>query len=348
MRPGAVRGAFRSAAVAGALGAAAGATLLTKAIGRSTSSTAAFGFLDLPRVMALWAAPGAVMGFCLGYLIAARGIAGRRASKLLAGLVLLAVAVPAAAYVLGNLETAREVRRVANMDADELERELASKHFGTNPFVLAQVALNPRASPAILRQIALRPDPRLQEKLWNIFDTLGSNRRGLAVLRLVARHPNVDAETLDLLAQCDDGYVLSDVATNPKSSEQTLRRLEERTEPLLQQAIAGSPRTPPDVLARLPLSSNEWVRASVAKNPSASEEALERLAQDVLFHVRRAVALNPASAPPDALRTLAQDSDARVRDARLPGRCAGVPVLHQAPAADGGPLRTWFECSPTP
>jgi hypothetical protein len=321
MRAGAVQVAFRWAVLLGALGAGVGAVLLTTAIGRSTISTAALGFLGLPTVMVLWAVPCATMGFCAGYLVAARRL-GRPVTSFpmrLAALGLLAVAVPSTASVLTNLATGREVGRVAAMSEGELQRELASKCFGANPFVLAAVALNPRANASALRQIATREDPGLQQKLGSIFDVMGSNRHGLAVMRLVARHPNVDAETLEILAHSDNAYVLSDVALNPKLSEPAMRRLEQQSNPLLDWALARNPRTAPSVLARLSRSSNESVRANVAANPSA---------------------------PADVWETLRHDPVPRVA-AAVPTRCAGGYVFRDNSAPDGG-VQRHLECAPSP
>ena len=303
------RWALGLAAVGAAAGAVAGAWLLTASIGRSTSSTAAFSFIELPFAMLVWATPCAVMGFCAGYLIGARRLGGRLFPALLATLVLLGIAVPSLAYIIGTQAIAREVGRVASMDEKALEGVVASERFGTNPFVLAAVAENPHAGTALLHEIAIRPDPRLHEKLWSYFDVMGSNRKGLAVLRLVARHPNVDGETLELLANSDNSYVRSDVALSPKVSEQTLRRLGQEPDPLMQWAIARNPKA---VLVQLSLSADESVRSSVASNPSASPDILARLASDPVFHVRRGVASNPNTSP-EVRETLRHDPDPRMR-----------------------------------
>jgi hypothetical protein len=316
MNQSAARTGFAWALLLGALGGGVGAVLLTTAIGRSAISTAALGFIELPIVMFLWAMPFAAMGFCAGYLLAARRMGSQFTTfrMLLAGLVLLSLAVTSTAYVTTNLATGWEVGRVAAMNEGELEWVLASKYFGANPFVLAEVAQNPRASAAILHQIAMRKDPQLNEKLWSIFDVMGANKHGLAVMRLVARHANVDSQTLEILAQSGNGYVLSDVAMNPKLSDQTLRRLAQRSDPMMEWAIARNPKTPASVLTRLSQSSDEYVRSNVAGNPSASAGDLARLGQDPQFNVRRSVASNP-SAPLDVVEALRNDPDARVRAA---------------------------------
>jgi hypothetical protein len=266
--------------------------------------------------MALWGVPSAVLGFCAGYLLAARR-AGRPMATLLmllAGFVFVVVAAAGAAFVSGNLCTGREVRRVAGMSSAELERELTSRRFGANPFVLAAVAQNPRASASTLRQIATRQDVQLHQKLGSLFDVMGSNTRGLAVMRLVARHPNVDADTLEILSHSDDDYVLSDVALNPKLAEPALSRLE-RGGPELDRALAHNPKTAPPVLARLSRSSNAWVRAAVATNPGTPADVLEALRHDPVPQV----------------------------SAAAPMRCAGGYLLQQTPTADGG-VQRFVQC----
>ena len=298
-----------------AVGAAVGGLLLTTAIGRSTLSTAALGFIELPIIILLWATPCAVMGFCAGYLVTTRRMGGQFTALPvpLAALVLLVVAVPSMTYVVSNLATGWEVGRVAAMNGEELQRVLASRYFGANPFVLAAVAQNPRASAAVLHQIAMRTDPRLHEKQWSIFNLMGSNTDGLAVMRLVARNPNADGETLEILSHSDSNYVRADVAMSPnRLSEQTLWRLGQRSDRIMQWAAARNPETAPSVLARLSLSSDETVRSNVAANPSASSDDLARLGHDPQFNVRRSVASNP-SAPLEVVESLRRDPDPRVR-----------------------------------
>jgi Leucine rich repeat variant len=307
----AAKAAFGWAVLLGIVGGGVGAVLLTKSIGRSTISTAALSFIELPVVMVLWAVPCAVMGFCAASFVAASRTGAQHATfrRVLAGAGLVAVALPSAAYVLANLATGWEVTRIQSMSEEQLEQVLASKCFGANPFVLAQVAQSPRANAVILRKIATRKDPELHEKLSSIFDVMGSNRHGLAVMRLVARNPNVDETTLELLAQSNNGYVLSDVAMNPKLQVESLRRLEQRADPILEWSISRNPKTSPWVLQRLAGSQDAHVRSNVASNPSTAPADLVRLASDPQFAVRRNVATNP-SAPAEVIEALRQDPDA--------------------------------------
>jgi hypothetical protein len=192
VKPSAARRGLRWALLLGVIAGVAGGVLCATAIGQSTISTAALGFFfDLPIVSFQWALTGGLVGFFAGYLVEERRMPRPLITfrSFLAGLVLLAVAGLSTVYVVSNLAISWEVHRVKAMDhEDDLQRALHSRFFGANPFVLAEVVQDPAANAAILREIAIRSDPELHEKLWSIFDLMGSNRHGLAVMRLVSRN----------------------------------------------------------------------------------------------------------------------------------------------------------------
>lgn len=297
------------------LAAGVGAALAYTAISRSTISTAAVGLIfELPIVAFLWGIQGGLIGFCAGYLLAAgRSRGGWRATgSLVAGLVLLTVGGRLAVEVVTGLVVSDEVRRVGRMNESQLRGVLDSRLFGRNLFALAAVAGNERASADILREIASRSDPQLHQKLGSIYDVMGTNTHGLAVMRLVARNPHVDAETLEILSRSPDPYVLGDVAMNSKLSDQALGRLLQREEWMVSWGVALNPKTPPWALSRLSRSSDEYIRSNVARNPSTPPDELRKLARDSQWHVRRDVATNPKT-PPDILELLRRDPDERVR-----------------------------------
>src|SRR5439155_6127107 len=125
---------------------------------------------------------------------------------------------------------------------------------------LAAVAQNPAATSAILDEIAHRRDRKLHEKLYGSSRVLGANRRGLAVMRLVALHPNVTEATLVHLADSRNEYVINSVLGSPKTPEAVLRRYAGRGNYLFDWGIGHNPRTPPDLLAPLADSANEYTR----------------------------------------------------------------------------------------
>jgi hypothetical protein len=79
----------------------------------------------------------------------------------------------------------------------------------------------------------------------------------------------VSADTLEVLAQSPDDYVLGDVAANPKLSEATLRALAKKGGYLIEWGLAANPKTPPDVLAQLAQSENRTTRDFLTQNKSA-------------------------------------------------------------------------------
>jgi hypothetical protein len=299
------------------MGAGVGAVLAYTAIRRSTISTAVLGlFFELPIVALLWGVQGSVIGFCAGYLLAARrgGWGWRRRGTVVAGLVLVAVGARLLIEVVTELVVGAQVQRVGRMDEPQLRGVLDSR-LGRNVFVLAAVAGNERASAETLRQIASRSDTELHDKLGSIYDVMGTNTHGLAVMRLVARNPHVDWETLEILSHSPDPYVLGDVAMNSKLSDEALERLLGREDQMVSWGVARNPKTPPWALSRLSRSPDEYVRSNVAMNPSTPAEELRQLAADPQWHVRRGVASNP-NTPVDVLELLKRDSDERVRGVR--------------------------------
>jgi hypothetical protein len=299
----------------GLIGAAVGGALTYSSIGRSSISTAALGLIfELPVVAFQWGVQGALIGFCTGYLLSAwrADQGGRRRSMLITSLLLLVVGGRLAVEAGTGLVIGAEVRRVGSMAEPQLGGVLDSRLFGHNRYVLAAVAGNERASTETLRRIAIRPEPDLQWKLGSIYDVMGSNRHGLAVMRLVTRNPHVDAETLELLSHRSDPYLLGDVAMNPKLPEDVLARLLTREERMVSWGVALNPRTPTWALSRLSTSSDEYIRSNVARNRSTPPDDLRRLAHDSQWNVRRDVATNP-STPVDELEILRTDPDERVR-----------------------------------
>ena len=328
-RPSRMRTGLWGGFVGGLLAAGVGGWLAYTAISRSTISTAALGFIfELPLVALCWGIQGGLIGFCGGYLLAARRSAGgwRRTGRVFAALVLLAIGGRLAIEVVTELVVGAEVRRVGRMDEPQLGAVLDSRLFGRNRFVLAAVAGNERASADTLRQIASRSDAELHRKLGSIYNVMGTNTHGLAVMRLVARNPHVDAETLEILSRSQDPYLLGDVAMNLKLPEEALAPLLRREERMVSWGVARNPKTPAWALVRLSRNPDEYIRSNVAMNPSTPPEVLDELASDPAWHVRRNVASN-AKTPPGVLELLRRDPDERVR-AVLHGaedRWPGVP-----------------------
>ncbi|MCU1326704.1 MAG: repeat protein [Bryobacterales bacterium] len=288
-------------------------------ISNSKSSTAAIGFLFLPFIAAFAAVPCFVTGWCLGYALTWWRSPVRR--KRITAVAASTVPLTAGLWILHTVSfgfgTMQEVHRIEYLDAGQLRRVLDDRGLASNKFVLGAIAQNPRADSWTLHRIATTRLPELHEPMGSAFDVLGKNMRGLAVMRLVAKHRHTAAEDLDKLAQSPNEDVLSDVVGNPKLSTGTVRRLAERGGQWVELGVALNPAAPTDLLARLALSSNEFTRAAVAGNPGTPDEVLRGLSVDQSWNVRGHVGLNRAT-PPEVLETLRNDEDERVR--RYAGR----------------------------
>ncbi len=88
--------------------------------------------------------------------------------------------------------------------------------------------------------------------MGSVWDVMGSNRKGLAVMRLVARNPNAGAAALEhLAARPEAEYVLSDVLANRKTPMRVLERHFGTANYLAKWGLAQNPAVPRAVLERL-------------------------------------------------------------------------------------------------
>ena len=209
--------------VAGGLLAAiaTAAVLLSKTRLWTSSSTAPVGIIFVvPVLAAMSGVPGSVLGASLGYLASGwrHGRRMREHGMVIAGLLVLAVVGWGLWKTVPNLLLGREVRAVEQMSEPELGRVLDDRNSGRDPFVLAAVAGNPRASGDTLDRITLRTEPRLHERNGTPFDDVqGKNERGTAVMRIVAQNPNVRPESVERLASSSEALTVAFVASNGSS-----------------------------------------------------------------------------------------------------------------------------------
>ena len=268
---------------AGIGGALAVAGLSVKGIQSSGSSTAAIGYLYLPLVAIFAAIPIALWGAALGHaVLRLRGkVQGPR--MMLVAALAVAASLPALVayqvhYGLG-LEAA--VREVPGMDVMALDRAYEQSRFRRDRYLLAAIAQNPLVRPGLLARIAADKDPGLYEPLGSLWDVMGENRKGLAVMRLVARHPNTRDETLAKLADGPHAHqVIYELAANPHTPASALERWYESNDAMVEWGLALNPRTPQRVMARLAVSQNIYTRLNLTYNPATPRELLDRLAAD--------------------------------------------------------------------
>jgi hypothetical protein len=267
----------------GIAGALATAALSVKGIFASGSSTAALGFIYLPLVAALGAIPVAAWGAALGHVV----LRWRGAVQSPPLVLVAALAVAAALPVMVILEVDRglrleaAVREAGGMDVAQIGRAIEDSPFKQDRYFLGALAQHPAASAGVLRRIASLRDPDLYEPMGSLWNVMGSNRKGIAVMRLVARHPNTDAATLaKLAAQPDAQRVAHELAANPKTPMPVLERWFDSTDYLIEWGLALNPQTPQRVIERLAASPNLYTRMNLTYNKATPREILDRLAQD--------------------------------------------------------------------
>ena len=195
------RSEARWALWAGIVGALATAALSTRMILSHGSAGAGLGFVFLPLVAAAAAVPVGIWGAALGHVVAhLRGRAPEPKIVFWAALV-AAASLPAvvASEVWHGKSLEAAVAEVRRMDAPRLERAFEESGFRRDKYFLGALAGHPAASAPLLERIASLEDPALYEPMWSLWDVMGENRKGVAVMRLVEAHPNVSTATLERL-----------------------------------------------------------------------------------------------------------------------------------------------------
>jgi hypothetical protein len=282
-------------------------------ISHSRSSTAAIAYLFLPLSSAVASIPSYGIGWCLGYFLTWRrsGIRRRRMQAFVALLVPLLVAGWIVKEVWEGNDVAEHLHRIQIMNAADLDAVLNQPRLARNKFILGAIAENPNATAATLHRIVMADRPELDDRMGSLFDVMGSNTHGLAVMRLVARNPRTAPEDLERLAENKNEYVFGDVAMNPGLSEATLRRLAKHGGYLVESGLCRNSHTPGDILSILATRSNELTRECIAGNPATPAEILGRLSGDPVWHIRAAVVRNPAT-PRKIVELLRADTDPAV------------------------------------
>ena len=255
---------------AGIVGALATAALGAKMILSHGSSTAGLGFIFLPLVAAAAAVPVGIWGAALGHV--ALHLRGRASEPRLVfwAALFAAGSLPGviAAEIWHGKSLEHAVAETRTMGERELERALEESRFARDKYFLGALAGHPAASPVLLDKIAILEDPALYEAMWSLWDVMGENRKGIAVMRLVARHRHASAATLERLeARPQAQELITEILANPNTPPQVLARHFDDTHYRAEWGLAMNPNTPPKVLERLARSDNRF----------AAERARERL-----------------------------------------------------------------------
>jgi hypothetical protein len=268
---------------AGIAGALAAAALSVKGILSSGSSTAALGFLAVPFIAAVAAVLTGIWGAALGHAVLhMRGRVYSPRPVLIAALLAAASLPLALGYEIRHgVALERAVREARSMNASQLEESFAVSAWRRNKFFLGILAGHESASSRLLARIAELDDEELYERMGSLWDVMGENRKGLAVMRLVARNPNTPAAALlKLEAGPHAQKLITELLANPNMPAPVLGRHAGDTNYLAEWGLALNPNTPPPVMERLSRSSNLYARMNLTYNKATPREILERLAQD--------------------------------------------------------------------
>ena len=232
----------------------------------SSSSTAAIGYIFLPFEAFITAIPFFVIGFCAHYAV----VKIRQRARV--GYIFAAIAATLTAYFIvanvNNLALLIAVNSVRTMPQSQHEAFLKDSLWRTNKYVLGALLENPDLSAQSLYQIATIPSSDLHQAMGAMPPIMGKNTKGLAVMRLVVGHPNVDERTLRELAKSPDHYVLGDVASNPKTPVEILQQFYNMTDRdyLIDWGLAWNKNTPTDILQELAKSPNEYTSRYATRN----------------------------------------------------------------------------------
>lgn len=282
--------------VAGIAGGLTAAALSVKGILGSAGSTAAIGFIFVPFIAIAAMIPSAVWGLAAGCVYLSWRGAQQYAPAMLVAAWALTLAAPAAIgwEVWRGLALERAVAETRSLDARALEDAFARSPWRRDKYYLGALAQRKEASPALLESIANLDDAELFEPMGSLWDVMGDNRKGIAVMRLVAHHANTPGATLARLADGPQADKLRhELARNPNTPAPVLQRWHDSTDYLVEWGLALNPGTPAAVMERLSLSPNLYTRMNLTHNPATPRALLERLAKDsdesVARNARRAL-----------------------------------------------------------
>lgn len=238
-------------------------------ISRLTNSTAAIGYIFLPFVGLIMSIPFAVFGYCSFYVyenfrIPKKDILLKYSLTLSISIILLVLF----AYWLGNgLILCKLTDDLKTMKIEKVQSFLDESIYKKNKFALNAILSRKDIDSGILYKIASINSPELHKAMGTVFPIMGDNTRGLAVMRLVAGHPNVDARSLVLLANSPEEYVLGDVALNTKTPIYVIEKLfYEKDNRDIYMGLANNPNCPVEILQKLLLSKNEYIREDAQRN----------------------------------------------------------------------------------
>ncbi|MBL0318135.1 MAG: hypothetical protein IPP74_02350 [Alphaproteobacteria bacterium] len=247
------------------------------AIGQSTISTAAIGYIFLP----FGVAPAIILVLLVYYCAifsSRKFMVGKKRIGVLYGVLSFIFILYSGFYLnkeyakpfFDSKTVAAVIAPISHMNhtlIDQLITRYPSLPESGNQRIFILNALLERndLNAVELDKIARIQDPSIHDKLYSRYGLLGKNRKGLSVARLVALHPNVDSSTLSFLGEMNEPYLQGSVAGNPKTPAASLEALYQKSKNnkdgyLIQWGLVHNKHTPVAILKELSLSSDRYTK----------------------------------------------------------------------------------------
>lgn len=270
------------------------ALLLVISISRSTSSTAAIGYIFVPFAALFTAAKMWFYALAISYALY---VVRHKHSKINLFFITCVAILLYGSWTAGNcvveiFQTKMIIHRAETSinpkEIDVIYHNSQKFPMDRQKYILEAIALNPSTSQETLNNISQLKDQLLHERIDSLFYYQPRNRKGFAVMRLVAMHPHANKQTLEILSQSASLFVVEEVAKNQNTPDDLIKALWEKYGEKIAYGISQNPKTPPEILVALynmkfdpkqafSKMQEEWIKANIAKNPNTPTEILEQL-----------------------------------------------------------------------
>ncbi len=229
---------------------------------------------------------GYLIGASLGFLIFV-GLKRRKITSvkgILSSILIIGFLVLAIPPFYHYIHVSSIINKIEKMNGAQLAQaveQYKNESSEEKPFIYSAIVTSPNADPHIFHQVVLLQDPSLSQNMWSITGLLGKNKRGYPVLRLIALNHKTKAQTLALLANEKNNYILDSVAGNPNTPIETLYAIH-KSDPNVYHSFLWNPKTPADILINISNSLpdylyNDYTYQKLMQHPNLSSQQRENL-----------------------------------------------------------------------
>ncbi|MBF0264719.1 MAG: hypothetical protein HQL46_05555 [Gammaproteobacteria bacterium] len=245
----------------------------------TTGITSSSGYLMVPVDALIYGLPWLFIGLSLGYTI--KSIRTKKVYDFFISIILVSLSLVYIYHVVLNFSDNKElidtVNDIHKMDTQMLDDFVTQSPFKNNKFALGAISLNPNTSSLTLEKIVANNNIELHKKMSTEPELIGNNLKGLAVMRLIIRHPNVNKKILLALSKSTDSDVLGDIAEHIDTPPSVLIELyqSKKDDPgfyLIEWGLAANINTPSTIFQHLSESRNEYTLRRLKSNQSLSKE----------------------------------------------------------------------------